>query len=149
MTDDRSENIESQSLMRALLAPLRAPQRVVGNIETIASALLGLQRDVQERLAAVDERLSSVDKRVGTLLAPLNRLDRRVAELHTIERAMTEQTDAIRKEMNTHMLAVEEEVRGMRSPIEKMSRDLAAVVELLPEPSDSPLARLKDTLTSS
>ncbi len=149
MTDDRSENIESQSLMRALLAPLRAPQRVVGNIETIASALLGLQRDVQERLASVDERLSSVDKRVGTLLAPLNRLDRRVAELHTIERAMTEQTDAIRKEMNTRMLAVEEEVRGMRSPIEKMSRDLAAVVELLPEPSDGPLARLRDTLTSS
>jgi hypothetical protein len=47
------------------------------------------------------------------------------------------------------MLAVEEEVRELRSPIEKMSRDLATMVELLPNPSDGPLARLKDTLTSS
>ncbi|MDQ6776916.1 MAG: hypothetical protein M3071_12035 [Actinomycetota bacterium] len=129
--------------MRALLAPLSAPQRVVGNIETIASALLGLQRDVQERLASVDER-------VGALLGRIKRLDRRVAELQKLERAMTEQTDAIRDEFNARMLAVEEEIRGMRAPIEKMSRDLASVVELLPSPSDGhPLTRLKDTLTSS
>jgi hypothetical protein len=142
MADDRTEDIESQGFMRALLGPLRASHRVAGNIETIASALLALQRDAHERLASVDER-------VGALLVPLTRLDRRVAELQKLERAVTEQTDAIRDELNTRMLAVEEEVRGMRSPIEQMSRDLGTVMQLLPNPDDGPLARLKDTLTSS
>jgi len=142
MEDDGNGSIDPLSLMRSLLAPLRAPQRLVGNIETIASALLDLQRDAHDRLASVDER-------VGALLVPLTRLDRRVAELQKLERALREQTDAIRYELNTRMLAVEQEVREMRSPIEKMSRDLGTMGELLPNPSDGPLARLKDTLTSS
>jgi chromosome segregation ATPase len=128
--------------MRSLLAPLRAPQRVAGNIETIASALLALQRDAHERLASLDEQ-------VGTLLAPLTRLDRKVDELRKLERAVTEQTDTIRDDMNARLASVENEVRAMRAPIEQMSRDLATVVKLLPNPSDGPLARLRDTLSSS
>jgi len=142
MTDGSAENPQSPSLIRALLSPLRTPQRVVGNIETIATALLALQHDAHERLASLDDR-------VAALRAPLDRLDRRVAELQKLEQAVTEQTDAIRHELNARMLAVEQEVRGMRSPIERMARDLGTVVELLPDPSDGPLARLKDTFTSS
>jgi chromosome segregation ATPase len=133
---------DAPGLIRALLTPLRAPRRVVGNIETIASALLSLQHDTQARLASVDER-------VGALLPVLNRVDRRVAELEKLEQAVTEQTEAIRDDINTRLAAVENEVRAMRAPIEQMSRDLATVVKLLPNPNDGPLARLRDTLTSS
>src|ERR1700722_3336089 len=128
----------ADSLLRALLAPLRTPQRVVSNIETIASALIALQRDAHERLASLDER-------VGALLVPLKGLDREVTELQTIERSLIEQTDSIRTEINTRLVAVEEEVTAMRSPIEQMSRDLATVVRLLPDPNDGPFARLRDT----
>ncbi len=142
MTSDPTESAQPQGIVRALLAPLRAPQRVVGNIETIASVLLSLQHDTQARLASVDER-------VGALLTALNLLDRNVAELQRLEQTVTEQTDEIRQDLNARMLAVEQEVRGMRPPIERMSRDLATVVELLPDPRDGPLARLKDTFSSS
>ncbi|MDQ6778832.1 MAG: hypothetical protein M3071_21985 [Actinomycetota bacterium] len=135
-------SIEDTGLVRALLAPLRTPQRVVDNIETIASALLALQRDAHERLASVDER-------VGALLAPLNRLDRKVTGLQKLEHSITEQTEAIRADLNARLLSVEEEVRAMRSPIGQMSRDLATVLALLPDPNDGPLARLRDTLSSS
>jgi hypothetical protein len=63
------------------------PQRVVGNIEIIASALLSLQRDTPERLASVDER-------VGALILPLNALDRKVTDLRTLERSLTDETGA-------------------------------------------------------
>jgi hypothetical protein len=115
-------------LTRALFAPLRTAQRVADNIETIASALLSLERDTHERLVSVDQKLT---------------------ELQKLERAVTDQTEAIREDLNTRLIALEEEVLTMRSPIEKMAIDLATVVKLLPNPSDGPLARLRDTLSSS
>jgi chromosome segregation ATPase len=142
MTDEPSGRAGLHSLRRLLLLPVSAPQRVAGNIETIASVLIALQRDAQERLA-------SLDKRVGALSVTLVRLDRRVAQLQELEQAVTEQTDAIRDDLNTRLLAVEEQIRDMQSPIDQMSRDLGTVVNLLPDPSDGPLARLKDTFTSS
>lgn len=37
----------------------------------------------------------------------------------------------------------------MRAPMQQMSRDLTTIVKLLPQAGDGPLARLKDTLSSS
>jgi hypothetical protein len=142
MTDDQTESPEAQGVMRALLAPLRTPQRVVDHIETIASALLSLSRDAHDRLASIDDQL-------GALLPPVGRIDRNVHELEKLEVAVTEQTDALRDDLTARLLAVEAEVRAMRAPIEGMSRDLATVVKLLPNPSGGPLARLRDTLTAS
>jgi hypothetical protein len=142
MTDDPTQTAEAHSLIRALLAPVRAPQRILGSIETIASTLLVLSRDTHDRLA-------SVDAQVGALLALLTRLDRNVLELAQLEEAVTAQTDALREDINARLLAVEEEVHSMRAPIEGMSRDLATVVKLLPNPAGGPLARLRDTLTPS
>jgi len=135
MTDGPTE---AHGLMGALLAPLRA----ASNIETIASALLALKRETHERLTSVDEHVSA-------LLAPLNRIDRNLTELQELEQAIQAHTDAIRDDINTRLLTLEAEVRAMRTPIEGMSRDLATVVKLLPNPSDGPLARLRDTLSSS
>jgi len=177
MTDDRSENQE-HGLLGALLAPLRAPQRVFGDIETIATALIALQSDARDRLASIDEhagallsavgaiqtpveridgRIPALQKRLETVItermdalqAPLDRLDDKVSELQSLERVITERMDAIDNDLNERMLAVEAEVRAMRSPIEQMSRDLGSAVKLLPDPNDGPLTRLKDTFTSS
>lgn len=177
MTDDRSESQDPQSLLGALLTPLRAPQRVITDIETIASALISLQRDARDRLRSIDEHAGKLVGAVGALQAPVENLDRgvvdvrelveilgqridtlqlsltglddKVAELSTMEQAITERMDTVDVDLNTRMLAVEAEVRSIRSPIEQMTRDLAHAVKLLPQPGDGPLTRLKDTFSPS
>jgi hypothetical protein len=37
----------------------------------------------------------------------------------------------------------------MRPALEQMSRDVQTIERLLPNPADGPIARLRDTLTSS
>jgi len=177
MTEDRSDSQEPHSLLGALLSPLRAPQRVFGDIETIAVALLALQRDARDRLGSIDDRAAELIKGVAGLHEPVNRLDRnvesmqslegtitarmealqapldrldvKVGKLHTLEATITERMNAIDDDLNSRMLAVEQEVHAMRAPLEQISRDTQSVVKLLPDPSDGPLTRLKDTFTSS
>lgn len=149
MTDDQHHSQESQSLIGGLLAPLRAPQRVFTDIETIASTLLALRRDVQGRLASIDENAGALLKEVGTLRSPLERIDRKVEELERIEEAITERMDAIHDDLDARLLSVEQEVRAIRPAMEQMSRDLSTIVKLLPQAGDGPLARLKDTLSPS
>lgn len=122
-----SESTASNAL-RNLMRVLQAPQRVVANIETIASALLDLQRDAHDRLASLDQTVS---------------------ELRGLEQIITRQTEAIRVELNNRMVAVEADVDEMGPRIERIARDLATIIQLLPNPSDGPLARLRDTLTAS
>jgi len=204
MTEDRSDSQEPHSLLGALLSPLRAPQRVFGDIETIAVALLALQRDARDRLGSIDDRAAELIKGVAGLHEPVNRLDRnvesmqslegtitarmealqapldrlegkvdlqsleavitekmdnlqapldrldvKVGKLHTLEATITERMNAIDDDLNSRMLAVEQEVHAMRAPLEQISRDVQSVVKLLPDPNDGPLTRLKDTFTSS
>lgn len=47
------------------------------------------------------------------------------------------------------LLAVEAEVRSIRPAIDQTARDAQTIGQLLPDPADGPLARLRDTLTSS
>jgi len=205
MTEDRSDSQEPHGLLGALLSPLRAPQRVFGDIETIAVALLALQRDARDRLGSIDDRAAELIKGVAGLHEPVNRLDRnvesmqslegtitasmealqapldrlegkvddlqslegvitekmdnlqapldgldvKVGRLHTLEETITERMNAIDDDLNSRMLAVEQEVHAMRAPLEQISRDVQSVVKLLPDPNDGPLTRLKDTFTSS
>jgi hypothetical protein len=138
-----------RGILGVLVAPLLAPQRVVADIATIASAVLALQRAAHDRLGSIDERAGALVTAVEALRGPLGRVERKVAELASLEEVVTVRMDAIRADLNARMLAVEQEVHGMRQPIEQMARDLAEVVELLPSPSDGPLARLRDTLTAN
>ena len=121
--------------LQSLIRVLHGPQRVVGtiesvvaNIEMIASALVDLQRDAHDRLASLDQTVS---------------------ELRGLEQIITRQTEAIRVELNNRMVAVEADVDKLGPRIERIARDLATIVQLLPNPSDGPLARLRDTLTAS
>ena len=67
----------------------------------------------------------------------------------SLEATIEERMDGVREDLNTRLLAVEGEVRGIRPPIAQMARDVQRIVALLPDPSDGPLARLRDTLTPS
>jgi hypothetical protein len=136
-------------ILGVLVAPWRVPQRVVADIATIASTLLALQRDAHDRLASVDDRAGELVTGVGALRAPLDRVDRKMTELTSLEEAVTVRMDVIQNDLNTRMLAVEAEVHGMRHPLDQVARDVSAVVQLLPDPSDGPLARLRDTLTAN
>jgi len=177
MDNGRFEDREPQGLLGALLSPLRAPARVFTDIETIAGALLSLQSDARDRLRAIEEHAAELVERVGALVepvqrldrnvegmtslertitermealqAPLDRLDERVTELQRLEQVITERMGTVDEHLIERMLAVESEVHAMRAPIDQMSRDVAHVVKLLPEPGDGPFARLKDTFTAS
>jgi archaellum component FlaC len=171
-TDDAHLNV-----FDTLLMPLRLPGRVVADIETLAGAVVSLQSESKQYLSSVDDRAGelveglgklqgSIDriegrvnkleekhmpaflKAITKLQESIDRIDDRVAELESLEETLTTHMEGLRSDLNQRMLAVEEEVRGMRPPMEQMSRDVAKIDELLPNPSDGPLTRLKDTLSS-
>ena len=173
MTDEKADN-QAHGVLGVLLAPLRAPQRMVTDIETIASALVA----VRDRLASVDNSAGALVGSVGALQgpveqmdrkitklhkdlvkvitqhmsalqAPLDRVDRKVTELATLEQAITERMDTIDSDLDARMLAIEQEVRALHPPIDRMAADVTQVVALLPDPTDGPLARLKDTFSSA
>lgn len=132
-----------------LLMPLRLPGRVVADIETLTQAVVALQRDSAQRLASVDDNAAELVERVGTLLEAVDRIDGRVADLQSLETTIEAKMEQLRDDLNTRMLAVEHEIRGMLPPMEQMAQDVSKIDDLLPSPSDGPLAKLKDTLTSS
>ena len=166
------------NVFETLLMPLRLPGRVVGNIQTLTNAVVTLQSDAKEHLSSVDERagtlidglddlreaIGRIEGRVnsleeermgallealGTLQASIERIEERVTELESLEETITERVDGLREDLNTRMLGVQAEVRRMRPPMDEMARDVAKIDDLLPDPSDGPLTRLKDTLTPS
>jgi len=149
MSDDQPQSQGPPGLIGGLLSGLRAPERVVGDIATIASTLRSLRDDVHRRLASIDENAGALLQAVGALRTPLDRIDRKVAALESIEETITARMDTIHSDLNARLLSLEEEVRAMRPPVEQMARDLSGVKQLLPEPGDGPMARLKDTFSPS
>ena len=55
--------------------------------------------------------------------------------------------EALREDLNTRMLSVEGELKEVKVPVNRMAQDVAEIKKLLPDPTDGPLARLKDQLT--
>lgn len=133
----------------ALLMPLRLPGRVVSDVGTATVGLLSLARRVEEHLGSVDDRAGQLVESLRGVRRALEKVDARVETLQALETTVEEEMQAVRGDLNERMLAVEAEVRAMRDPTEQMARDVAQIVQLLPNPSDGPLTRLKDTLTSS
>jgi archaellum component FlaC len=148
MTHDRPPD-RSTGMLDTLLTPLRLPQRVVTEIETIAHAARALSDTVGERLRSIDERAGALVKGLGRMQASLIRLENRVDELMSLEATIEQRMDAVRADLNTRMLAIEHELRAMQPTIAQIARDVAKIDQLLPDPDAGPLARLKDTLTSS
>ncbi len=131
------------------MMPLRLPGRVVSDIETVTAAVLSLVRNTEQRLGSVDDRTGQLVASLVALRRALERIDGRVEKLQAIEDTLDDHMNGLRGDLNERLLAVEEEVRAMRAPVEQMARDTSQIVRLLPDPSAGPMARLKDTLTSS
>jgi chromosome segregation ATPase len=176
MSDERSDN--PLNVVDTLLMPLRLPGRVVSDIETLTKAVVALQSDAKDHLSSVDDRagqlidglhglqeaVGRIELKVNTieeerleafieatdrLQASIDRIDHRVALLDTLEATITEQIDGLRHDLNERMTAVKAEVEGMRPPLDEMAGDVAKIDELLPDPKDGALTRLKDTFSSS
>ncbi|MDX6690778.1 MAG: hypothetical protein QOG15_2235 [Solirubrobacteraceae bacterium] len=159
MTDDRAQD-ESLNVFDTLLMPLRLPGRVVADIELLtrrAGTLiegLGVLQDSIDRIESrVDrlekQRMDAFLKAVGKLQGSMSHIEERVDVLTTMEETITDRLDGVRHDLNERMLSVQQEVKAMRSPMDQMAGDVAKIDDLLPNPNDGPLTRLKDTLTSS
>ena len=171
------EEPPSPGVFDTLLMPLRLPGRVVSDIETLTQAVVALQQNSEQRLGSIDDRAGqlveglkelhgSVDDVKGTvdtleqermpafleatgkLQESIDRIEGRVETLESLENTIEEMMAGLREDLNTRMLAVEHEVRSMQPPMKTMANDVAKIEGLLPDPSDGPLTRLKDTLTS-
>lgn len=174
--DDRSDR--SQSVFDAMLMPLRLPGRFVGDLDRLTRAVVALQSDAKQHLSSVDDRagmlvdglhelqgaITRIERRVNKLeeermdaflgateqlQASIDRIDGRVAALDSLEQNLSERVDGLRADLNARMLAVKAEVEAMHPPMQEMADDVAKIDELLPDPKEGPLTRLKDTLTSS
>ncbi|HEU0317028.1 MAG TPA: hypothetical protein VFR49_06845 [Solirubrobacteraceae bacterium] len=148
MTGDRARTTP-EAVFGALLLPLRLPGRVVADIETLTGAVLSLQRTAEKYLASIDRRAGALLREIGALQVATERIEGRVEELTGLEATIEDRMEVLRGDLNTRMLALEAEVHGMRPPIDAIARDVQDVVRLLPDASDGPLARLRDTFTSS
>jgi chromosome segregation ATPase len=176
MSDQRGDS--PLNVVDTLLMPLRLPGRVVSDIETLTRAVVALQSDAKEHLSSVDGRagkllegLHTLHEAVGRIETKVNaieeerleafldatdklqdsidRIEQRVEHLDTLEATITDQIGGLRHDLNERMTAVRAEVKAMRPPLEEMAGDVAKIDELLPDPKDGPLTRLKDTLTSA
>jgi len=176
MASDPDEQ-ETPGVFDALLMPLRLPGRVVSDIETLTRSVVALQQNAEQRLGSVDDRagelveglkdlhgsVDAIDAKVNKLeqermpaflkatkklQESIDRIEGRVETLQTLENTIEEMMAGLREDLNTRMLAVEHEVHSMQSPMQKMATDVENIGDLLPDPSDGPLTRLKDTLTS-
>lgn len=174
MTD---ESGNSSNVIDALLLPLRLPGRVVADIQTLTNAVVSLQSDAQQHLSSVDDRagqlldglddlraaIARIEARVNKLeeermdaflratkllQATIDRIDDRVALLESLETTLTEHIEALREDLNDRMIAVKAEVEAIHPAMQEMAADVAKIDQLLPDPKDGPLTRLKDTLTS-
>jgi len=176
MSDERSDS--PLNVVDTLLMPLRLPGRVVSDIETLTKAVVALQSDAKKHLSSVDDRagrlieaLNTLHEAVGrietkvntieevrleafldatdTLQASVDRIEQRVMHLDSLEATITDQIGGLRKNLNERMTAVKAEVEAIRPPLVGMADDVAKIDDLLPDPKDGPLTRLKDTLSSS
>lgn len=136
-------------MLDTLLTPLRLPQRVIGEIETIARSVQALSETADDRLTSVDDRAGELVSGLTALRASLREIDAKVDQLMGLDQTIETKMEGLREDLNARMLAVEHEVRAMQPPMNQMARDVAKIDGLLPNPHDGPLTRLKDTLTSS
>jgi hypothetical protein len=148
MTDDPTRSAP-QIVLGAVLLPLRLPGRVLAEIETVSRAVVSLERTAEKHLSSIDGRAGRLLEGIGGLQVVTERIESRVEELNGLEATIEDRMHGLRSDLNARMIALEAEVHGMRPPIDSIARDVQDVVRLLPDPTDGPMARLRDTFTSS
>ncbi len=139
----------SSGILGSLLSPLQVPGRVLHDVETIVRAVVAVQDAAERHLASLDARAGVLVEQVARLQDTVTTIDDKVERLMGLEETIESRMGVLRDDLNLRMLAVEAEVHGLRPAIDRMGRDVQDIVRLLPNPSDGPLARLRDTLTAS
>lgn len=134
-------------VLDALLAQLRLPQRIGAEIETIAAAVVSLSDTADERLQSIDERAGALVEGLDAMGASLTEIGGKVDQLTGLEAMIEKRMEAVREDLNERMLSIEGQLKELQTPITQMMRDVAEMKQLLPDPADGPLARLKDQLT--
>jgi prefoldin subunit 5 len=134
-------------VLDVLLGQLRLPQRIVAEIGTIAAAVVSLSDTADERLQSIDERAGALVETLDAMGASLTEIGGKVDQLTGLEAMVEKQMEAVREDLNERMLSIEGQLREIQTPITQMMHDVAEIKQLLPDPADGPLARLKDQLT--
>ncbi len=130
--EDSDPDVEqSPGIFDALLTPLRVPGRVVADVAALAQAA------------------GNLVQALGTLQQSIDRIDDRVEKLGHLEGAVGDMMQGLREDVNMRMVALRDEVSAIHPPMDQIARDVAKIDRLIPDPSDGPLTRLKDTLSSS
>ncbi len=146
MTDENADNQE-QGLLGTLLGPLRAPQRMVTDIETIASAL----GPVRDRLASVDKSARLLVSSVGALQAPVEQIDRKITKLHKeLVQVVTQRMNALQApldrvdrkvtELATLEQTITERMLALQEPLDRVDRkvtELASLEQTITERMDA------------
>ncbi len=160
---DKHPEKHDPGLLGVLLAPLRAPQRVVTDIETIASALLALQRDARDRLASVDESAAALKDSVGALHVPVQQIDGKVTALHEdlvqviTQRMKTLQAPLDRVDRKVTQLqklekVIEERMVALQAPLDRIDlkmTELASLEQSITERMDAIEADLNARMISA
>lgn len=146
MTDEHAADQE-HGLLGALLAPLRAPQRMVTDIETIASALVS----VGDRLASVDKSAGVLVSSVGALQAPVEQIDRKITKLHKeLVQVITQRMNALQEpldrvdlkvtELATLEQVIKERMLALQEPLDRVDlkvTELSTIEQAVTERMDA------------
>jgi len=122
----------SEAVLGVLLLPIRIPLRVLGGLGDVAGT--------------IDRRAAQLQQAVVALQAPLESIDGKVTVL---EDSLSERLDAVRVDLGNRMGELEERLVAMHPQLERIAGDLEDTAKLLPDPTSGPMARLRDTFTSS
>jgi len=122
----------SEAVLGVLLLPIRIPLRVLGGLGDVAGT--------------IDRRAAQLQQAVVALQAPLESIDGKVTVL---EDSLSERLDAVRVDLGNRIGELEERLVAMLPQLERIAGDLEDTTKLLPDPAAGPLARLRDTFSSS
>jgi DNA-binding CsgD family transcriptional regulator len=84
------------------LTPLRPPQRVESEIETITVSVRSLLETVEERLRSVEGRADSLREDFGALRVSLTRIESKVDTLAGAQQTIDARLDALRADLSRH-----------------------------------------------
>ncbi len=122
----------SEGVLGVLLLPIRIPLRVLGGLGDVAGT--------------IDRRAAQLQQAVVALQAPLESIDGKVTVL---EDSLSERLDAVRVDLGNRIGELEERLVAMLPQLERIAGDLEDTTKLLPDPAAGPMARLRDTFSSS
>ncbi|MGI8623329.1 MAG: hypothetical protein ACR2NB_07540 [Solirubrobacteraceae bacterium] len=121
----------AKGALEVLLLPGRIPLRALSSLADLAGM--------------VDGHLAQLLRAVRALQPPLERIDEKMVVL---EESLGGRLDALGVDLGARVSGVEERVVALLPLLERMAGDLEETSDLLPDPSDGPLARLRHTFTS-